>query len=100
MRGFFNGKQLAPRTSLRTGLAFRLAGVCAAVALASLALAAAWKAEGSYADAIRKWQADREEKLRADNGWLTLAGRYPLKEGANTFGTGKSNDVIFPDALA
>jgi uncharacterized protein len=53
-----------------------------------------------YAGKIQKWRATREEKLRADNGWLTLAGRYPLKEGSNTFGTGKNNDVIFPAALA
>ena len=53
-----------------------------------------------YADEIQKWRATREERLRADNGWLTLAGRYPLKEGSNTFGTGKNNDVILPAALA
>jgi uncharacterized protein len=53
-----------------------------------------------YAEEIQKWRAKREDKLRADNGWLTLAGRYPLKEGSNTFGTGKNNDVIFPTALA
>jgi uncharacterized protein (DUF1684 family) len=52
-----------------------------------------------YAEQLQKWRATREEKLRADNGWLTLAGRYPLKEGANTFGTGAENDVIFPPAL-
>ncbi|WP_169331880.1 sulfatase-like hydrolase/transferase [Zavarzinella formosa] len=53
----------------------------------------------SYADEIRKWQAAREQKLRADNGWLTLTGRYPLKEGQNTFGAGKDNDIIFPAEL-
>jgi uncharacterized protein (DUF1684 family) len=53
-----------------------------------------------YAQEIQKWRATREEKLRADNGWLTLAGRYPLKPGPNTFGTGKNNDVIFPASLA
>ncbi len=53
----------------------------------------------AYEAEILKWQAAREEKLRADNGWLTLAGRYPLKEGANTFGTGKNNDIIFPATL-
>ncbi len=37
--------------------------------------------------------------LRADNGWLTLAGRFPLKSGPNTFGTGKDNDVVFPPEL-
>lgn len=52
-----------------------------------------------YADEIAKWRKAREEKLRADNGWLTLAGRYPLKEGTNTFGTGKDNDIVFPASL-
>jgi uncharacterized protein (DUF1684 family) len=53
----------------------------------------------AYREEIQKWRLAREKKLRADNGWLTLAGRYPLKEGANTFGTGQGNDVIFPAAL-
>ncbi len=52
-----------------------------------------------YADEIQKWRATREERLRAENGWLTLVGRYPLKDGANTIGTGKGNDVVFPAAL-
>jgi len=65
-----------------------------------LLLANAGAAENSpYAEVLRKWQADREKKLRADNGWLTLAGRYPLKEGENTFGVGKDNDVVFPASL-
>jgi uncharacterized protein len=53
-----------------------------------------------YADQIQKWRATREEKLRAPNSWLSLAGRYPLKTGSNTFGTGKNNDVVFPASLA
>ncbi len=52
-----------------------------------------------YAEEIQTWRATREQRLRADNGWLTLVGRYPLKEGANTFGTGKKNNVVFPAAL-
>jgi uncharacterized protein len=68
---------------------------------AFLALPTALRAENSpYGDEIQKWRATREQRLRADNGWLTLAGRYPLKEGSNTFGTGKNNDVVFPAALA
>jgi uncharacterized protein (DUF1684 family) len=62
-------------------------------------LSAICAGEPTYADEIQKWRAAREEKLRAENGWLSLAGRYPLKEGANTFGTGKDNDVVFPAAL-
>ena len=96
---------------MKTGLAFHLVYACAAVGLGT---GVTWAqpepkmdgpkdprpvGNGSYTDEIRKWQKEREEKLRADNGWLTLVGRYPLKEGANTFGTGKGNDVIFPAAL-
>jgi uncharacterized protein len=53
----------------------------------------------SYPAEIQKWREAREQRLRADNGWLTLAGRYPLKEGSNTFGTGKDNDIVFPANL-
>ena len=60
---------------------------------------AARTAEPTYAETIQKWRADREQKLKADNGWLTLAGRFILKDGANTFGTGKDNDVVFPPEL-
>jgi len=53
----------------------------------------------TFAEKTQQWQQAREKKLRADNGWLTLAGRFPLKRGANTFGTGKDNDVVFPAAM-
>lgn len=57
-------------------------------------------ADPAYAAEIQKWRETREKNLRADNGWLTLAGRFPLKPGVNTFGTGKGNDVVFPAELA
>jgi uncharacterized protein len=41
-----------------------------------------------------------EQSLRRDNGWLTLAGRFPMKEGVNSFGTGAGNDIVFPPQLA
>ncbi|MDY3555026.1 DUF1684 domain-containing protein [Gemmata sp. JC717] len=53
----------------------------------------------TYTEEIQMWRKVREEKLRADNGWLTLAGRFTLKDGANTFGTGESNDVVCPAVL-
>jgi len=57
-------------------------------------------ADPAYAAEIETWRTEREKSLREDNGWLTLAGRLPLKPGANTFGTGKDNDVVFPPELA
>src|SRR5580704_13149686 len=49
-----------------------------------------------YDNELQAWRESREKSLRADNGWLTLAGRFPLKSEDNTFGTGKDNDVVFP----
>jgi uncharacterized protein len=52
-----------------------------------------------HAKELRVWRDLREKNLRADNGWLTLAGRFTLKPGTNTIGTGKDNDVVFPPEL-
>jgi uncharacterized protein (DUF1684 family) len=49
--------------------------------------------------AEQDWRARAEKGLRKDNGWLTLAGRYVLKPGENTFGTAATNDVVFPPGL-
>jgi uncharacterized protein (DUF1684 family) len=56
-------------------------------------------ADPDFAKELGAWRDAREKKLRADNGWLTLAGRFPLKPGANTIGTAKDNDVVFPPEL-
>ncbi|MEI7684404.1 MAG: DUF1684 domain-containing protein, partial [Planctomycetota bacterium] len=55
--------------------------------------------DSAYVKEIQAWREGREKSLRADNGWLTLAGRYPLKLGANTFGVGRDNNVVFPAEL-
>jgi len=49
-----------------------------------------------YKDSIDSWHKKREEQLKAENGWLNLAGLYWLKEGENTFGSDSTNAVIFP----
>lgn len=68
--------------------------------LAFLSFGLALRADNpKYVTEIDKWRETREKNLRADNGWLTLVGRHPLKEGANTFGAGKDNDIVFPAAL-
>lgn len=60
---------------------------------------AALAADPAYVAEIQKWRDARETSLRADNGWLTLAGRFALKPGVNTFGTAKDNDIVFPPEL-
>ena len=65
---------------------------------ASLLAAPAW-ADPAYVKSVEDWRARAEQGLRKDNGWLTLAGRYVMKTGANTFGTGEKNDIVFPQGL-
>jgi uncharacterized protein (DUF1684 family) len=50
----------------------------------------------AYQKEIREWQAAREKSLRADTGWLTVAGLFWLKEGPNRFGSDASNDIVLP----
>ena len=53
----------------------------------------------AYAKSVKDWRARAETSLKRDDGWLTLAGRYILKPGENTFGTAKTNDIVFPAGL-
>jgi uncharacterized protein len=69
------------------------------VSLALCTALPAVAADPAYNTELQEWRNAREKSLRTDNGWLTLAGRFPLKAGANTFGTGKDNDVVFPPEL-
>ncbi|MEO8102346.1 MAG: DUF1684 domain-containing protein [Betaproteobacteria bacterium] len=55
--------------------------------------------QAAYVDSVQQWRDRVEQSLRRDNGWLTLAGRFQMKPGANTFGTGKDNDIVFPREL-
>ncbi len=52
--------------------------------------------EESYADAVAAWRADRIDRLKGPQGWLSLAGLFWLKEGENSFGSDASNDLRFP----
>lgn len=53
----------------------------------------------AWEQSVTDWRARAEKSLRADNGWLTLAGRFVMKPGMNTFGTGETNDIVFPKGL-
>jgi uncharacterized protein (DUF1684 family) len=61
--------------------------------------AATKSAEPEYVDAVTQWRDESEQRLRRDNGWLTLAGRFIMKPGANTFGSAATNDIVFPPEL-
>lgn len=56
------------------------------------------KATPEYKKEITNWQNKRVESLKKENGWLNLAGLFWLEPGENTFGSGKNNLIIFPEA--
>jgi uncharacterized protein len=49
----------------------------------SLALLMAAAANSTYESRILKWRQEREAKLKAPDGWLSLAGLEWLKPGRN-----------------
>lgn len=51
-------------------------------------------AQTEYEKTIQAARTDREAKLKADDGWLTVSGLFWLKEGANEFGADSSNDLV------
>ncbi len=70
----------------------------AAVVVAGVASPA--RADEAYRSEVRKWREGREARLKADGGWLTLAGLFWLKEGPNRFGTDPAGDVVLPEGSA
>jgi uncharacterized protein len=51
----------------------------------------------TYEAEINAWHAKRLEELKSPEGWLNLVGLYCLDQGANPFGSGKNNLLIFPE---
>ena len=58
---------------------------------------AAMFAASNYPTEIAAWHADREAKLKAEDGWLSLAGLFWLHEGSNPFGKDPSAEIVLPD---
>ena len=54
----------------------------------------------AYEAEIEKWREQRETRLKADGGWLTVAGLFWLEKGANRFGTDPTNEIVLPEASA
>jgi uncharacterized protein (DUF1684 family) len=66
----------------------------------SVALQESQVSDSAYVADIDTWHKDRITSLKRPTGWLSLAGLYWLKEGVNTFGSDKANDVVFPQGNA
>lgn len=71
------------------------------VALFVLAAAKATAAaQESYEKTLQAWRAEREAKLKAEDGWLAVSGLFWLKEGVNEFGAAPTNDITLPPGSA
>jgi len=70
------------------------------VLAAVIGLAIAPVDRASYRAQIEKWRQQREESLKAENGWLTVAGLFWLKDGKNTIGSGPENSFVLPPGSA
>lgn len=68
----------------------------AGLAFAAITLIAA---DSTYQQQIAHWRAQREAKLRADDGWLTVVGLHWLHEGVNTVGSDPNADAPLPASL-
>jgi uncharacterized protein (DUF1684 family) len=50
-----------------------------------------------YKTEMEAWHQKRVDRLLSPIGWLNVRGLYWLKEGINSFGSGKTNDIVFPE---
>ncbi len=50
--------------------------------------------DAAYSAEIQEWRAEREEKLKAPDGWLSLAGLYWLDEGDNQLGSDPESEIF------
>ena len=67
---------------------------------APLLAAMALSATSTYQFEISQWREKRETALKADGGWLSVAGLFWLHEGSNSMGRDGANDIVLPDGAA
>ena len=66
----------------------------ASILFLAMLLACGTLSPHDYAAEIEAWRTEREARLKADDGWLTLAGLFFLDEGDNSFGSSPQNDIV------
>ena len=68
----------------------------ATLAFAAITLIAA---DSNYQQQVTQWRAEREAKLKAEDGWLTVVGLHWLHEGVNTVGSDPNANAPLPPSL-
>lgn len=71
-----------------------------ALATSLLLSAPALCAQDVYRASVDAWHAQREARLAAEDGWLTLIGRDWLNPGENTLGSAPGSTVLLPEGLS
>ena len=51
-------------------------------------------ANAAYVKQIEDWRAKRVERLQAPGGWTSLVGLHWLKDGSQSIGSDKGNDIV------
>ncbi|MBC7926871.1 MAG: DUF1684 domain-containing protein [Bryobacteraceae bacterium] len=64
-----------------------------------LVLLAALTAPTAYQSSIEQWRLEREARLKAEDGWLSLSGLFWLAEGENRIGSAVGASVQLPTGL-
>ena len=49
-----------------------------------------------YIASVEAWRKQREETLRAPDGWLSLTGLFELRAGEQTIGSSEACDIVLP----
>jgi uncharacterized protein (DUF1684 family) len=70
------------------------------VAMMAMGVGGGAGADEAYRADVRKWREAREARLKADGGWLTVAGLFWLNEGPNPFGTDPAGEIVLPEGSA
>lgn len=74
--------------------------VAVAGAAAGLMAASSAAPQSSYEAAIQQWRRNQDVELRADDGWLNVAGLFWMKPGANRAGANPSYEIALPAGRA
>ena len=69
------------------------------VLVATLPVGASGGAD-DYIASIEKYRQDRETRLKAERGWLSVTGLYWLEEGDSTIGADPSSTIVLPEGSA
>jgi uncharacterized protein (DUF1684 family) len=56
-------------------------------------------AQKTYQQDIAAWRTERNETIRKENGWLSLAGLFWLKLGKNQMGSDPKSEVQLPERV-